>query len=131
MGIIYGKLILCHVISEGNVDKKISRREYNNWTVYNCFNNTFPVYCGSTDLNLPLITIDDRPLLHKRSRYTSDLIVDTISVVSKNSVSSLTNPFDSPQHLLLTYYDHNSHHAMNKYNSYHGRVKIGYCSSKQ
>ena len=30
MGITYGKLIYCHGVSEGNVDKKISTLEYNN-----------------------------------------------------------------------------------------------------
>ena len=33
-GITYGKLLYCHGVSEGNVDKRISRLEYNNRTVY-------------------------------------------------------------------------------------------------
>ena len=34
MGITYGKILLCHGISGGSVDKKISTREYNNRPVY-------------------------------------------------------------------------------------------------
>ena len=34
MSIVHGKLLLCHGISEGSVDKKISMRDYNNRTVY-------------------------------------------------------------------------------------------------
>ena len=39
-----GELLLCHGISEGNVDKKFSTIVYNNRTVYECFNNPFPKY---------------------------------------------------------------------------------------
>ena len=67
MGIADGKLLLCHGISEGSVDKKISMREYNNRTVYECFNNPFPYVCGSPALNLPPINIDDRPQPDKRA----------------------------------------------------------------
>ena len=41
MGITDGKLIYCHGVSEGNVDRNISTLEYNNRTVYDCFNNPF------------------------------------------------------------------------------------------
>ena len=34
MGIKDGKLLYCHGVAEGNVDKKISALEYNNRTVY-------------------------------------------------------------------------------------------------
>ena len=34
MGITYGKLLYCHGVSEGNVDRKISTLEYNNRTLY-------------------------------------------------------------------------------------------------
>ena len=47
MGITDGELLLCHGFSEGNVDKKISTRKYNNRTFYDCFNNTFTADFGS------------------------------------------------------------------------------------
>ena len=37
MDITGGKLLFYHGISEGDVDNKISTREYNNRTVYDCF----------------------------------------------------------------------------------------------
>ena len=64
MGIIDGKLLCCHGVSEGTVDKKISTKEYNNSTVYDCFNYTFTYEFSIPDLNLPPITFDDRPCLH-------------------------------------------------------------------
>ena len=67
MGIIYRKLLYCHVVSEGNVERKISLLEYNKSTVYDCFNNTFTNDFGSPALNLPPITIDDRPFPHQRA----------------------------------------------------------------
>ena len=39
MGITDVKLLYCHGVAEGNKDKKISTLEYNNRTVYYCFNN--------------------------------------------------------------------------------------------
>ena len=68
MSITYGKLLFFHGISEVNVDNKISTREYR--TVYDCFNNPFTADFGSPYLNLPPITINDRPHPHKRARYT-------------------------------------------------------------
>ena len=56
MGIIDGKLLFCHGISEGSVDKEISTRNYNNRTFCDCLNNPFPDYFGCPDLNLPPIT---------------------------------------------------------------------------
>ena len=61
MGIIDGKLLYYHSVSEGNVDKKISTLEYKNRTVYDCFNNPFTADCGSPAFHLPPITIDDIP----------------------------------------------------------------------
>ena len=61
MGITDGKLLYCHGVAEGNEDKKISTLEYNNRTVYDCFNNPFTADCGSPAMHLPPITIDDRP----------------------------------------------------------------------
>ena len=60
MGIKNGKILLYHGILEGSVDKKISTIEYNNRTVYDCFNNPFTDECGTPDLNLSPITIDDK-----------------------------------------------------------------------
>ena len=67
MGITDGKLLYCYGVAEGNKDKKISTLDFNNRTVYDCFNNPFTADCGSTDMHLPPITIDDRPPPHKRS----------------------------------------------------------------
>ena len=61
MGITDGKLLYCHGVAEGNKDKKISTLEYNNWTVYDCFNNLFTADYGSPAMYPPPITIDDRP----------------------------------------------------------------------
>ena len=61
MCITYGKLLYCHGVAEGNKDKKISTLEYNNRKFYDCFNNPFTADCVSPAMNLPPITIDDRP----------------------------------------------------------------------
>ena len=61
MGITDGKLLYCHGVAEGGKDKKFSTLEYNNRTVYYCFNNPFTYDCGIPDMHLPPITIDDRP----------------------------------------------------------------------
>ena len=92
MGITDGKLLFYHGISEGSVDKKISTSEYNNRTVYDCFNNPFTDDCGSPYLILHPIIIGDRPHLDKRARYTPDLLPAAISVASEKSVSTLTTP---------------------------------------
>ena len=44
MGIIDGNLLYCHGVSEVNMDRKISKLEYNNRMVYDCFNNPFKTY---------------------------------------------------------------------------------------
>ena len=90
------KLLLYHVISEVNVDKKISTRYYNNIMVYDLFNNTFTSDCGIPYLNPPPITIYYRSSPHKRAHYSLDLIPDTIYVASKKYVSNLTTPYDLP-----------------------------------
>ena len=61
MVITDGKLLYCHGVAEGNVDRKISALEYNNRTVYDCFNYPFTADFGSPAMHLPPITIDDRP----------------------------------------------------------------------
>ena len=113
------------------MDKKIPSREYNNRMVYYCFNNNFPADCGGPDLNLPPITIYDRPHLDKRARYIPDMLPDAISVDPENSVSTLNTPYYSPQLLVMTSDNPNYLHAMKKYEPYLGRVKRGYCSSKR
>ena len=61
MGITDGKLLYWHGAAEGNMDKKISTLEYNNRTVYDCFNNTFTDDFGSPAIHVHPITIDDIP----------------------------------------------------------------------
>ena len=61
MGITDGKILYCHGVAEENSDKKISTLEYNNRTVYDCFNNPFTADFGRPAMHLPPITIDDRP----------------------------------------------------------------------
>ena len=97
MSIIYGKLLLRHVVSEGKFDRKITTREYNNRTVYYCFNNSFASDFGHPALKLFTITIDDRPSLHKRDRYTPYLLPATISVDYEKYVSNLNTHYYSPK----------------------------------
>ena len=101
MGITYGKLLFCRCITEVSGDKNISTKDYNNRTVYECFNNPFPADCAIPALNLPPITIDDRPRLHKISRYTPDLLPSAISVASENCDSNFTTPSNYPLLLIL------------------------------
>ena len=61
IGITYGKLLFCNIISEQSKDKKISTREYNDRTVYDRYNDNFSVDCDIPDLNLPPIPIDYPP----------------------------------------------------------------------
>ena len=84
MGITYGKLLYFHGVAEGNEDKKISTLEYNNRTVYDCFDNPLTSDCVSPDRHLPPVTIDDRPPRHKRAQYAPYLLPDAISVASEN-----------------------------------------------
>ena len=123
VGIIYGRLLYCHGVVEGNVDKKISTLEYNNRTVYDCFNNPFTSDFGILDMHLPPITIDDRPLLHKRARHASYLLPAAISVASENSGITLTTRYDSPD--LLPADDPNTLHVMNKGVPFKCMVKRG------
>ena len=94
MGITDGKLLLCHGISEGSVEKKVSTRDLKIRTVYDWLNNTFPDDCVIPDLNLPPINIEYRTLPYKILCYTSDLIPDAITVASEKYVSTLTTPSD-------------------------------------
>ena len=85
---------------------------------------------GSPYLNPRPIAIDDRPRLHKRDCYILDILPVTIYVASEKSVSTLTTPSDLKLILLLPSDDPNFPHAINKYDPYCGRVKIGYCYRK-
>ena len=114
MGIADGKLLLCHGISEGSLDKKIPMRQYNNRTVYDFFNNPFPDIFGSPDFNLPPITIDDIPRLDKISNYTPDMLPGAVYAASEKYVSTFTTPSDSPPLRILTSDGPNPHHFMNK-----------------
>ena len=110
------------------MDKKISSLEYNNRTVYGCFNNPFIADCGSPDFCLTPITIDDIPRLHKRSRYTLDMLPAAISVSSENYCSNLITPSDSPD--LLPNDDPNNLHVLKKDVPFKGRFHRGYCCMK-
>ena len=74
------------------------------------------------------ITIDDKPQLHKISRYTSYLLPTAISVASENSVSTLNTPSDSIY--LLPSDNPNTLHGMKKCLTFKGRVNIGCCCRK-
>ena len=87
--------------------------------------------CGSLALNLPPITIKDKPCPDKRSGYTPDLIPAAISVSSEKIIINLINPSDSPQLLLLTSDYPYPRHIMNKDKPYRGKMKRGYCSRKR
>ena len=79
-------------------------------------------------MNLPPITIEDRPHLHKRVLYTPDLLPFAISVASENAFSNLTTPSYSPY--LLPSDDPNTLYVIIEYEPYRGRVKRGYLSRK-
>ena len=129
MGITDGKLLYYHGVTEVNVDKKISTFEYKNRTVYECFNYHFTSDFVSPAMNLPPITIDDRPPPpHKIVQYTPYLLPSTIFVASENSDSNLTTPSDSPD--ILTTDDTNNIYVMKKDDPYSGRLKRGYCFRK-
>ena len=128
MVITDGKILYCHGVAEGNVDKKISTLEYNNMTVYDCFNNSFTADFGSPSMHLPPNIIDHRPRPHKRARYTPYLLPDASSVASENYVSTLITPSDSTD--ILPIDDPNTLHDMKKDDPYSGRVKRGYCCRK-
>ena len=130
MGIINGKLLFYHGISNASDGKNLSTKEYNEKTVYDCFNNTFTSNFVITALNLPPITIDDRPHPHKRSRYTPDMLPVAISVASENSVSTLNTPSDSEQLFLLPTDNYNPLCEITKYEPYRGSVRRGYCCKK-
>ena len=114
MGITYGRLLLYHGVSEGNTNKEISMREYNNKKVYKCFNNLFTYDFGIPDLNLPPITIDDRPHLYKITRYTPDLLPAVIYVSFENYVCNFIKHSDSPEVLVINSDGNKPQHSMKK-----------------
>ena len=130
MGITYGNILFCHGVSDENVDKIIPTREYNNRNLYHCLDNTFTSGFCIPDLNLPLITIVDRPRPHKRSLYIPDIIPATIYVSSEKSVITLTTPSTSSKIILLSSNYPKHHHTTKKDDPYRGRVKSGYYSRK-
>ena len=75
-------------------------RDYNERTGYDCFYNPFLVGCDSPYLNLPPMSLDAISRQKKRDHYTPDPLPAAISVVSGNSVSTLTTPL-TPHKLLF------------------------------
>ena len=63
--------------------------------------------------------------LNKIARYNSDPLPDAIYVISGKYVSTLTNPSESPQVIVLNYDDTNTHHEITSDKPCHGRGKSG------
>ena len=103
-------------------------REYNDRKFYDWFNEPFSIYCGSPDLNLPHIPIDDSPRPNKISWYTFDPLPADISVTPGYSVIKMTTPFYSPQLIEAIYYDPDTLHTIISDNPFCGRMTRGYCS---
>ena len=95
--------------------------EYNDRTVYDWFDNSFPVDCASLALNIPPMPIYDSTLLNNRSYYTSDPLSDAVSVTSGNYVSTFTTPSDSPEVIFLNPDGTNTHHTIISDKSCRGR----------
>ena len=68
------------------------------------------------------------PPMHKRAQYAPDLLPAAISVASENYVSTLTNPYDTPN--LPPSYGPNTLHIFKKYLPLLVRVKRLYCCNK-
>ena len=128
IGITDGKLLFCHCISHQIKDKAISMREYNNSTVYDCFENTFPVDCGSPVLNLHPISIDDIPHPNIRSWYTYDSLPSDISANYGKSISKFTTPSHPPQLIEPNYEDTDTLYTIISDNPFPGRIRNGYSS---
>ena len=126
IGITYGNALFCHDISMVNRYKKIKTREYNNMTVYDCFNNPFTSDYGNPSLNNPPMYIDDSTHLVKVAQYNPDPLSAAIYVASENSVSTLTTPSKSLLFIVLNSDDPSPLHYIKKDEPYHGRVIIGY-----
>ena len=126
MGIPDIKLLFCHGISELIRDKKISRMDYNNRPVYDCFNDPFTDDCSHPDLNLSYMPLDDSTNPNKISLYTPDLIPAAIYVSYQNYVFTLNNPFEPPKFTLLDYDCSTTEHIIMVDKHESGNVKIGY-----
>ena len=96
MGITDVKLLLCHGIATDNNNKDINMTEYNDRKVFDYFNNISPDNCDTQDLNIPHMAFDYSPRPPKIPCNTFDMLPATISAASKNSLSTLTSPCDSP-----------------------------------
>ena len=70
--------------------------------------------------------IGDSTRLEKIYRYKTDRLPAAISVSSEKSVSTLTNPYDTPQVIVITSDYTNLHHTTKKENTYRGRTAKGY-----
>ena len=128
IGITYGNFLFCHGISEQSNNKTIPMKEYNNRTVYDCFNNPFLVYGGSPALNLSTLTIGDSPCPKTISQYTSDPLPDAIYVTSGNYDSTLTILSEFPQFPVFNYYNPDTEHTIMSDNPLRVREKRGYGS---
>ena len=122
MGVTDGNILFYHVHSEQRRDKKLSMRGYNYRAFCDCFKSPFPVYCGIPYLNIPPMPIDDSPCPNKISHYTPDLLPAAIYVASETSVSTFTNPYDSPGVIVLTSNAPKIEDC--------GKLKIGYCTRR-
>ena len=98
MGITYGKLLLCHDISEKTRDKKTSMIDYNNREVYDFFDNPFTVDCGIPDLNITHMAINDNQQPNKIAHYTPDSLPSSVYVESE-TMSVLLPPLLTPHKL--------------------------------
>ena len=72
MGITEAKVLFCHGISEGNMDKEITSREYNVRKVFGCFRNHFTDNFGILDLYLPPMALAIVPA--KKKEFARTLI---------------------------------------------------------
>ena len=78
-------------------------------------------------LPLPFMIYPSRIKYH----YTPDLLPAAIFVASGNSVRAFSTPSNFTRLLLLNSDDTRHCYAINEYELYFGRVKIGYCSRKR
>ena len=123
LGITYEKFLFCHGISDQRRDKKLSFIKYNKRTFYDCFGDSFSVYCGSPTLNTPPMPLYNSSRLNKRACYYFDLLPADIYVATVKSVSILTTYYVSPRVTLLNSYNHNTHHIITREDP--GRVRGG------
>ena len=72
--------------------------------------------------------IDDSFTPKKKSRYTPDTFTYNIYVVSENSVSNLTDPYEYPQVSIITSDAPNIDHIITRDKYGYVMENIGYCS---